>query len=282
MGVDEKALGQRLQKARQRAGLTQQELCQKAGLSYSTLAKIERGAIRSPSVFTVASIAVATNTSVEKLLNIKELTASSAAKKTSKTGVKFVYFDLNNTLVRFYEKAFTKMAEQTARPVDSIEAAYWRYDNDVCSGQMGMADFNAAMAEKLGIADFDWAKYYLEAVEPMPEVAGLVDWAANHYEIGLLSGTMPGLIAGLAGQGKLPLNKFSQVIDSSVVKILKSSPDIYKLAQQKAGYQPSEILLVDDDKLALINADEQGWQISRFNPYDPQDSIARVREHLAF
>jgi len=48
MGEDEKALGQRLQKARQNAGLTQQELCQKAGLSYSTLAKIERGAIKAP------------------------------------------------------------------------------------------------------------------------------------------------------------------------------------------------------------------------------------------
>jgi transcriptional regulator with XRE-family HTH domain len=46
--LDEKGLGKRLQAARQKAGLTQQTLCQKAGLSYSTLAKIERGAIKSP------------------------------------------------------------------------------------------------------------------------------------------------------------------------------------------------------------------------------------------
>jgi transcriptional regulator with XRE-family HTH domain len=44
--VAEQALGKRLQDARRAAGLTQQELCQKADLSYSTLAKIERGAIR--------------------------------------------------------------------------------------------------------------------------------------------------------------------------------------------------------------------------------------------
>ena len=68
VAVDEQALGKRLQLARKRAGLTQQQLCQKAGLSYSTLAKIERGAIRSPSVFTVAAIAQATGTPQEDLL----------------------------------------------------------------------------------------------------------------------------------------------------------------------------------------------------------------------
>ena len=46
----ELALGKAIQQARQNAGLTQQELCHKAELSYSTLAKIERGAIKTPSV----------------------------------------------------------------------------------------------------------------------------------------------------------------------------------------------------------------------------------------
>src|SRR3954470_3338656 len=100
--MDEKTLGKRLQLARKRAGLTQQELCQKAGLSYSTLAKIERGAIRSPSVFTVANIAAATGSPLEDLLNVQGRSQSSPApvdtKKRSKTGVRFVFFDVNGTL----------------------------------------------------------------------------------------------------------------------------------------------------------------------------------------
>src|SRR6185369_12984629 len=108
--MDERTLGQRLQLARKRAGFTQQELCQKAGLSYSTLAKIERGAIKSPSVFTVAAISQATAVSLEELLDI-ESTASvtNNGKKRSKTGVTFVYFDVNGTLTRFYERAFAKI-----------------------------------------------------------------------------------------------------------------------------------------------------------------------------
>jgi transcriptional regulator with XRE-family HTH domain len=131
--MDEKALGQRLQLARKRAHLTQQELCQKAGLSYSTLAKIERGAIRSPSVFTVANIAVATGASLEELLEMGGSAVAPPpvdAKKRSKNGVRFVYFDVNGTLVRFYERAFTQISESsnryscttTARPAGAV----WR------------------------------------------------------------------------------------------------------------------------------------------------------------
>src|ERR1700704_2189560 len=108
--MDERTLGKKLQLARKRAGLTQQELCQKAGLSYSTLAKIERGAIRTPSVFTVAHIAAATNTPLEDLLELSNFSVGSPApanpKKRSKTGVRYVFFDVNGTLVRYYQRGF--------------------------------------------------------------------------------------------------------------------------------------------------------------------------------
>lgn len=281
VGADEKALGKKLQEARQKAGLTQQELCQKASLSYSTLAKIERGAIKSPSVFTVAAISVATGTPMEELLNLS-VAASAGTKRISKTGVKFVYFDLNGTLVRSYEKAFSKIAEQVGLPVDSVETVYWRYDDDVCSGQMSLDDFNAAMGERLGLPGFNWPDYYLEATEPVEGMTELVNWVAENYEVGLLSGTMPGLIDGLAKQGKIPLSTFSKVIDSSVVKLLKYSADIFEYAQAQAGVEAQNILLVDDEKLSIINADRLGWQICRFTTYDPQAGIAKIKNHLAF
>lgn len=61
-------LGKKIQEARQKCNMTQQDLCMDAGLSYSTLAKIERGAIKAPSIFTVMKIAVALNTSLEQLV----------------------------------------------------------------------------------------------------------------------------------------------------------------------------------------------------------------------
>jgi transcriptional regulator with XRE-family HTH domain len=68
MAMDEKGLGHRLQLARKSAGLTQQSLCQIANLSYSTLAKIERGAIKAPSIFTIQSIADALHIRLDELI----------------------------------------------------------------------------------------------------------------------------------------------------------------------------------------------------------------------
>src|SRR3989338_6170114 len=102
MDSSEVGLGQRLQMARKNAGVTQQELCQKAGLSYSTLAKIERGAIKSPSIFTIEQIARVLNSSLDELVGFGASIPVIGAKKRSKSGISFVYLDVNGCLVRFF------------------------------------------------------------------------------------------------------------------------------------------------------------------------------------
>lgn len=283
MGVDEKALGQRLQKARQRAGLTQQELCQKAGLSYSTLAKIERGAIKSPSVFTVALIAETTGSTVEQLLGMKVATpAASQPKKVSKTGVRFVYFDVNNVLLRFYQKAFGEIANECSQPIDVVEALYWRYNDEVSAGKMSLADFNHAFESELGLQNFDWQQHYIANSEPMPGAAELVKWVAQNYDIGLMSNNMPGFIEELRAKKIIPDVEYKAVIDSSQVGCIKPEAEIYEAAERQTGVGAHEILLVDDTRAFLTAADRANWQITWFNELEPSDSIERVKKYLEF
>jgi transcriptional regulator with XRE-family HTH domain len=216
----EQALGTQLQKARQAAGLTQQELCQRASLSYSTLAKIERGAIKAPSIFTIRSIAVALGTDLNALLCIKSPTGMPDHKLTAKNGVRFIYFDINGCLVRFFHRAFTKIAEDTGATPDIIEDAFWHYNDAVCRGDISLQKFNSLLAEKLGVETIDWNKYYLEAVDPVKDMWELVEWASTNYYVGLLSNIMPGLIDAMIERGMLPPAKFAQIIDSSVVKTI--------------------------------------------------------------
>jgi FMN phosphatase YigB (HAD superfamily)/DNA-binding XRE family transcriptional regulator len=284
--MDEKALGKRLQLARKRAGLTQQELCQKAGLSYSTLAKIERGAIRSPSVFTVAHIASATGARLEDLLDLQTRGLGSPTpadtKKRSKTGVRFVYFDVNGTLVRFFHKAFAQIAQISNYPPDMIETLFWRRHDAVATGQMSLEDFDAALAKDLGLQSLDWRNYYMENVESMPEINVFVDWAAENYEIGLLSNNLPGFIDEMIQTGKIPPVKYDAIVDSSKVGMLKPDSKIFETASQLAGMEPREILLIDNDRPNLITADREGWQVVWFDDLDPAASIARAKESLAF
>ncbi len=282
--MNEKKLGKQLQQARQSAGLTQQALCQKTGLSYSTLAKIERGAIKSPSIFTVNSIAEIVGVSLDELLapHRKNPVVPKTAKKQSRSGVRFVYFDINGVLVRFFHAAFTKIAKDTGAVPDMIETTFWRYNDKVCSGEMNVDEFNKIMGKQLDAKHFDWQHYYLESIDPVEQMHDVVAWTAEHYEVGLMSNIMPGFIGQLLHKKLIPDIPYSAIVDSSLVHAVKPQPKMYETAQQMAGVKSNEILLIDDSRSNLTAADKFDWHVLWFDDFKPDDSVARIRSALEF
>lgn len=277
----EQALGKAIQQARQTAGLTQQELCQKANLSYSTLAKIERGAIKTPSVFTVASIASVLGTSLDSLVGSAVKGDNPfISKKKSKSGISFVYVDINGCLVNFFHAAFTKLAQETGISGDIIESAFWHYNDAVCRGEITLDEFNDKFAEKLQVPSIQWADYYMEAVEPIQETHQLLAWASQHFKIGLLSNIMPGFIEEMIENGILPSLKYDAIVDSSKVKAIKPEIEIYEIAQKMAGVADREILLVDDSRTNLMAAEQLGWRVLWFDDMNPAESVQRIRSAL--
>ena len=280
--LDAMALGKRLQAARQTAGFTQQGLCQKAGLSYSTLAKIERGAIRSPSVFTVQTIAEALGLSLDELIGKPSASSATPGKlrRRSKSGISFVYFDINGCLLRFFHRAFSKLAVVSGQPADVVETAFWHYNDQVCRGEIGLDEFNKVLAERLHMPSLDWMSYYLEAVEPMPESRELLKWAGEYYGVGLLTNIMPGCIQEMLRRGLLPDVNYDSIVDSSVVHAIKPESRIYEIAAQQAGANPDELLLVDDSRANLMAAEKLGWHVLWFDDYRPDESAKRIRQTL--
>jgi FMN phosphatase YigB (HAD superfamily)/ribosome-binding protein aMBF1 (putative translation factor) len=276
----EKTLGRKLQEARQKAGLTQQELCQKAGLSYSTLAKIERGAIKSPSIFTIQQIAGVLGTSLDMLIGGHPSAGMPVAKKYSASGVSFVFFDINGCLVRFFHRAFTKLAQDINKRPDEIETAFWHYNDAVCRGEMTLEAFDKALSDKVGVSNLKWEDYYLAAVTPIEEMQELVKWAATQYDVGLISNIMPGMIDALKQKGLIPDVPYAAVIDSSQVGAVKPEPKIYEAATAAANRPASEILLVDDSRANLMPAGQLGWHVLWFDDYDPEESVKRVKAVL--
>lgn len=276
--VDEKTLGKQLQRARQRAGLTQQAMCQQAGLSYSTLAKIERGAIKAPSIFTIKQIADVLNMSLDDLVG--SALGGKNSKKTTKSGVSFIYFDINGCLVRFFHRAFAAMARDTELSPDVIESVFWQYNDPVCTGEMSIADFNKALATDLGLDSVDWQKYYLAAVEPIAEMHELVRWAADNYRVGLMSNIGSGFIDDMKQHGLIPDISFDAIVDSSKVGVIKPDPQMYEIAEAMAGVPAEQILLIDDTRGNLTPARAAGWHVMWFNDYDSIESTERVRTAL--
>jgi HAD superfamily hydrolase (TIGR01509 family) len=285
--MDEKGLGKRLQGARQAAGLTQQQLCQRANLSFSTLTKIERGAIKSPSIFTISSIAGALGLSLDELVG-SAVGPSSAASPAlpqrnllkTKSGVSFVYFDVNGCLVHFYQRAFAQLALETGAPSDVVETAFWHYNDDVCRGIISLSDFNAKLAERLGVEQVDWQKYYLNTVEPIIQMQEVLHWASERYKVGLLTNIMPGLLAAMRRDNHLPNIQYDSIVDSSEVAAIKPEAKIYEIAQQQADTPANEILLIDDSRVNLMAAERLGWHVLWFDDSRPDESVERVRQAL--
>lgn len=284
---NEKRLGRVIQAARKKAGLTQQALCQKTGLSYSTLAKIERGAIAAPSVFTVLHIAATVGVSMDELLGgvqvqraIVSPPVQETAKKVSRSGVRFVYFDLNGVMVRAaVSKACMQLAEESGVSPDVIETIFWQYNSEVCRGSMSLDEFNTILAERLEML-VDWNRYYLMAVEPTPGIGELVEWVSENYRVGLVSNTFPSLIRPMFDKGILPKVNFDVIVDSSEVHALKPDSRMFEIAVDRSGVSPSEILLVDDDRLNLASAGQFGWHTMGFDAYQPEASIVAVSTAL--
>jgi FMN phosphatase YigB (HAD superfamily)/transcriptional regulator with XRE-family HTH domain len=287
--TEEKQLGRVVQTARKQAGLTQQALCQKSGLSYSTLAKIERGAIKAPSVFTIQHIARTLGVSLDQLLadvpSQKYTTVATtpdqpeSVKQVSKNGVRFVYFDMNGCLIRGFEQALTALAEDAGVTPDVVESIFWQYNDQVNRGDMSIDELNTILAERLHIM-VDWYRYYLDAVEATPGMAELAQWVLENYHGGILTNTMPNLVDAMRRNGTLPGIAFDVIIDSSQVHALKPEPEMYAIAAERAGVAPHEILLIDDDIPNLAAAGRAGWQTISFDPYAPEESIVHVSTAL--
>lgn len=275
----EKMLGDRLQKARQGAGLTQQQLCQKASLSYSTLAKIERGAIKAPSIFTISSIAEALGLSVEELLGDSTVSAKSS-KRTSKRGVKFVYFDINGCLVRHHQSAFAMLSEDAGVTGDEVESFFWRYNDAVCRGELSIDEFNSLMSDHLNKPGLDWRDYYYTAVKPIKETSELVTWVAENYQIGLLSNIMPGQLDRMLEKGIVPDIKYDVVVESYKVNYIKPEIEIFDISAHLTGRDVSEIMLIDDSRANITAAGGLGWHVAWFDDYQPEKSVERIKKSL--
>ncbi|MGH7236916.1 MAG: HAD-IA family hydrolase, partial [Candidatus Saccharimonadales bacterium] len=258
-------------------------LCQKTGLSYSTLAKIERGAIKAPSVFTIQNIAVTLGIGLDELVGDAQagLAATAKQRQRSRSGVRFVYFDINGTLVRSYHRSFTRLAELTNQPTDLVETAFWHYNDQICRGEITMAEFNRSMAERLRTEQkLDWRNYYLEEVQRMPHMSELVRWVGERYGVGLLTNIMPGLVAAMRGLGLLPDTSYDAIIDSSEVHIIKPNMKIFQLAAEQAAAAPAELLLIDDTRANLTAAEKAGWHVIWFDNFRPEESARNIRKAL--
>jgi len=248
--------------------------------TFTSVSYTHLGAIKAPSIFTIQAIADALNLSLDELIGQSVSRGPNRKTNKTKSGASFIYFDVNGCLVYFYQKAFDRLATHCGVSPEIVESAFWRYNDDVCRGVMSLSDFNQKLAEHIGVESVEWQDYYLENVEPIQEMQELLSWASEHYKIGLLTNIMPGFLRAMLGKQKLPNIHYDVIIDSSEVGAIKPEKKLYEIAQERAGFPPQEIMLIDDSNVNLAAANRMGWHVLRFDDSRPEESVSRARQAL--
>ena len=281
------SIGQSIAKARKSAGFTQLDLCQKIDISYSTLTKLERGAIKSPSVFTLDQIAKATRTTIDGLLKgeLKPAPATTLNwhnSATSKSGVRFVYFNLNGLMVG-YQNLLARLGQISDQDLATVNRFFYHHYSAVWTGQLTLVELEDIARDELKLPAIDWLDLLTTELKLSRALKTTLKWIARHYLIGLIVGGPEQLVPRLQQAGKLPELDFQTVINSDRINHQLFSEPFYQLAVNRV--QPAlanQILLVDSSLVNLFGANQAGWQGLLIGHHEPKVAAGHLRSVLEF
>lgn len=142
------------------------------------------------------------------------------------------------------------------------------------SGQISMSRFFDLLSTLSGqssdkiITEFDM----IERIDI--GTVGLISALKKNYKIGLLSNASSSFIRHLLLENDLE-KYFDEIIVSSEVGLIKPSSEIYEVALDRLGFNPSEVLFIDDNKSYTEGAEKIGIKSIIFKSVDQVEQELR-------
>lgn len=194
--------------------------------------------------------------------------------------IRFIYFDLGDVCYT-YPHAFLGLSQKFGHTEADYQRIFVEHGKFMSKGQVTIAELWQIMRRGLKIEggeDFDLSAYWLDQYIPRKEMHRFVEKIAATHRIGLLTNNFHGLRETLFARGLIPNAKYEVIIFSNETGMRKPEPEIYKLAQKKAGVSAGEILLVDDKENFIEGALKAGWQTQQFDKENPRKSIEEIKK----
>ena len=266
-----------LLKARRKdQGMTQKQLAKVSGVSYSTLTKLEQGAIESPSITLVSDLANALGCGVQDLVDIerKKLAASK--------GIDFVYFDVGGVLVRNIDVSLHKFAEAIHRSDHAVKAIFHEYGEVGARGNMSVDELKLLMLLRLGVSLDEGVREsvlshpWIDDMTPILPGHQLAKDLSEHHDLGLLTNVFRGYYPDFFHRGLVPNLRYKAVVKSCDIGLVKPEKEMYDAATQAARTPPERILLIDDSRVNVKAARSFGWQAEHFDEHHSEQSVNRI------
>lgn len=182
--------------------------------------------------------------------------------------ISFVYFDVGGVAIKDFSDSpkWVEMLSFMGLPgnhIKKIDSLYDRYEDDICIGKRHVDTLVPIYKNKYQLTipdDFSMQKYFIDHFDPNPGIQDLVNQLTSKVKMGLLTDQYPGMLEEVFSRHILPNYSWDAVVNSSVVGLRKPWPEIYELAQQRAGVPGEEIFFIDNREKNLVPARHLGWQ----------------------
>lgn len=189
--------------------------------------------------------------------------------------IKFVYFDVGGVVITdlVANNQWSKMKRDlgvTPRMDRSFEEFFTKYEVEVCNGR-DIESLVPLMKVKFGLKfpkGYSFLEDFVNRFEKNEAIWPLIEAAKQKHRIGLLTNIYPKMLDLIKQRGLMPETSWNVIVDSSVEGCQKPDARIFKLAQEKAGVKPGEIMFVDNSQRHVKAAKKLGWQTFFYNSTD--------------
>ena len=169
--------------------------------------------------------------------------------------IKAIILDCFGVLVgRGFEETYRTAGGDPVKDRDFIEDMLAQTNR----GSISQADFDTAMARKLGITDKAWREILKQVEQPNMELLNYIKSTHKGYKLVVLSNANRGLIEYI--ESMIGKDFFDDIIVSAEVGWVKPDPEIYNYTADKLGVTPAECVFIDDHESHLVPARELGMK----------------------
>jgi FMN phosphatase YigB (HAD superfamily) len=202
--------------------------------------------------------------------------------------ISFIYFDVGGVAIRDFSDSpkWEETAGYLGLPPDKKKLFFDEYktvDDQICLGNLTIDGWIREVQNQLGIhieSDFRFLDYFIDNFAQNTSIWPLIGSVESNVKIGLLTDMWTGMYPQLVQRKLLPPFDWDVIIDSTVEHMRKPMPEIYKLAEQRAGVQGSEILFIDNREKNLIPARSRGWQTYLYDSHDYEKANIDLKNYL--
>jgi len=199
----------------------------------------------------------------------------------------FIYFDVGGVAIKDMSgtNKWDEILDEIGVDGDkksNFNNLYTIYEHELNVGK-DMDTLIPIFEEKFNIKfsdNYSWLDAIVNRFERNDGIWPIINEVKKRYKIGLLTNMYPNMLNKIADRKIIDLDIFDVIIDSSIVKAEKPTPEIYKIAEEKSDMRPDQLIFIDNILKNVEGAKNHGWQGTFFDVKDYEASNEKIRNLL--